>query len=181
MGKENKSQAGVGFLIHKDLAGNIVQFKGKSDRTAMIVVRLNSKYSVKVIQVYAPTSAYEDEVVEQMYEEINQLMDETPTHYTMVMGDFNAKIGVRRTDEDKIMGRYGVGERNERGDRLVEFAASRNLYISNNKFRKKAGRKWTWRSPDGNTKNEIDFILTNRKDALEDVSVINRVNKYSDH
>ena len=97
MRKENKSQAGVGFLIHKDLAGNIVQFKGKSDRTAMIVVRLNSKYSVKVIQVYAPTSAYEDEVVEQMYEEINQLMDETPTHYTMVMGDFNAKIGVRRT------------------------------------------------------------------------------------
>ena len=72
-----------------------MEFKGASERTAMLIVKLNSKYSVKIIQVYAPTSAYSDEVVEGMYEEINELMDKVTTQYTIVMGDFNAKIGMR--------------------------------------------------------------------------------------
>ena len=42
------------------------------------------------------------------------------------MGDFNAKIGKRKQNESCIMGPYGIGERNERGDRLVEFAAVEN-------------------------------------------------------
>ena len=29
-------------------------------------------------------------------------------------------------------------------------------------FQKKAGRRWTWKSPSGVTKTEIDNILTNR-------------------
>ena len=32
----------------------------------------------------------------------------------------------------------------------------------NTQFQKKAGRRWTWRSPDGNTKNEIDYIMTDK-------------------
>ena len=78
-----------------------------------------------------------------------------------------------------MLGKYGVGRRNERGDRLVEFAASRNLYIANTKFQKKS--KWTWKSPDGKTLNEIDFIMTSRIDTVKDVKVLNRINAGSDH
>ena len=35
----------------------------------------------------------------------------------------------------------------------VEWATSRNFKITNTQFQKKAGRRWTWRSPDGNIKN----------------------------
>ena len=181
IGQDNKSQAGVGFLVHKDIAKNVIEFKGGSERTAMIIVKLNSKYSVKIIQVYAPTSAYSDEVVEGMYEEINELMDKVSTQYTIVMGDFNAKIGMRKQGENSIVGPYGIGERNERGDRLVEFAASRKLYIGNSKYKKRDSRKWTWKSPDGSVKNEIDFIMTNKEDTIEDLTVLNRVNTGSDH
>jgi len=146
----------------------------------MIVLQLNSMYRVKIVQVYAPTSTYDDEVIEDMYEEINKLLDSVPTKYTMVLGDFNAKIGMRMKGESAIMGKYGIGIRNERGDRLIEFAASRQLYIANAKFPKKATRKWTWRSPDGKTKNEIDYIMTTREDTIKEVTVINRV-KGSDH
>src|SRR5271163_1116329 len=107
---------------------------------AMLVVKINSKYTIKVIQVYAPTSTYDDEIVEEMYDEINTLMDSVKTHYTMVIGDFNAKIGTRKTGEDNIMGISGIGERNERGERLIEFATSRKLYIANSKFPKKSGK-----------------------------------------
>ena len=43
------------------------------------------------------------------------------------MGDFNAKIGMRKQGENRIMEPYGIGERNELGDGLVEFTASRKL------------------------------------------------------
>ena len=48
-------------------------------------------------------------------------------------------------------------------------------------FQKKAGRRWPWRSPDGNTKNEIDYIMTGKPSTVTDVTVINRVNIGSDH
>ena len=54
----------------------------------------------------------------------------------------------------------------------------------NTQFQKKAGRRWTWRSPDGNTiltKNEIDYIMTDKPSTATDVTVINRVNIGSDH
>ena len=53
--------------------------------------------------------------------------------------------------------------------------------LINTQFQKKAGRRWTWRSPDGNTKNEIDYIMTDKPSMVTDVTVINRVNIGSDH
>ncbi len=37
-------------------------------------------------------------------------------------GDWNAKIGSNNADWKSVMGQYGYGERNERGERLLEFA-----------------------------------------------------------
>ena len=51
----------------------------------------------------------------------------------------------------------------------------------NTQFQKKAGRRWTWRSPDGQTKNEIDYIMPDKPSMVTDVSVINRINIGSDH
>ena len=39
----------------------------------------------------------------------------------------------------------------------------------------------TWRSPGGNTKNEIDYIMTDKPSMVTDVTVLNRVNIGSDH
>ncbi len=60
------------------------------------------------------------------------------------------------------------------GVTLVEWATSKNLKIMNPQFQKKAGRRWTWRSPDGNTKNEIDYIITDKPSMVTDVTVINQ-------
>ncbi|ELT97455.1 hypothetical protein CAPTEDRAFT_193412 [Capitella teleta] len=80
-----------------------------------------------------------------------------------------------------IKGEQGLGERNERGERLVQFATSKNLKITNTYFEKKSSRKWTWRSPNGETKNQIDFIMTNKKDIILNTEVIQRLNTGSDH
>ena len=75
--------------------------------------------------MYATTSTYDNKVIEDMYEEINKQLDSVPTKYTMVLGDFNPKIGMRMKGESAIMGKYGIGIRDEREDRLIKFAASR--------------------------------------------------------
>ena len=46
---------------------------------------------------------------------------------------------------------------------------------------RKAGRRWTWKSPNGVTKTEIDYMLTNRPNIVTEVTVINRVNIGSDY
>ena len=48
-------------------------------------------------------------------------------------------------------------------------------------FQKKTGRRWTWKSPNGVTKTEIDYILTNKPYIVTDVTVINQVTVGSDH
>lgn len=42
-------------------------------------------------------------------------------------------------------------------------------------FRKRESRKWTWRSPNGEHKNEIDFILCDNLGVMQDVEVLGRV------
>ena len=92
------------------------------------------------------------------------------------MGDFNAKVGGQTNTSERATGCFGLGQRNERGDTLVELATSKNFKIMNTPFQKKAGRRWTWGSPDGHTRNEIDYLMTDKPSMVTDVTVINRIN-----
>ena len=97
------------------------------------------------------------------------------------MGDVNAKVGGQTNTSERATGCFGLGQRNERRDTLVEWGTSNNFKVMNTPFQKKAGRSWTWRSPDGNNKHEIDYIMTNKPSMDTDVTVINRINIESDH
>ena len=82
----------------------------------------------------------------------------------VIMGDFNAKIGenLGRLYSNAI-GPYGLGERNSRGDRLEDFAVENDLVIVNTSFQQQKRRVYTCTSMDGNTRNQIYFILIKRK------------------
>ena len=98
------------------------------------------------------------------------------------MGDFNAKIGMRNTnDKMKCTGPFGTGNRNERGERLLDFAEENNLVVTNSLFFKAANRYWTWEAPGGVTKNQIDFILSSDRKIVQNCGVITKVDIGSDH
>ena len=149
-------------MIHKSLTSNIVEVGSVSARVAYLVIRITDRYRLKVIQVYAPTSTYPDDEVDAIYEDIAKAMPRTNTYYTVVMGDFNAKLGVQEYGESRV-GVFGYGCRNHREQMLVNFLESQGLFLMNYFFQKKPQRKWTWQSPDGVTKNEIDFIMSNKQ------------------
>ena len=58
-----------------------------------------------------------------------------------------------------VTGSHGTGIRNNSGQRLLEFCSANDLFVTNTGFRHHLRRKTTWISPDGRTKNEIDYIL----------------------
>ena len=98
------------------------------------------------------------------------------------MGDFNPKIGVRNIKENmKCTGPFGTGNRNERGERLLDFAEENNLVVTNSLFLKAANRYWTWEAPGGVTKNQTDFILSSDWKIMGNCEAITQVDICSDH
>ncbi|MEE6460211.1 hypothetical protein FKM82_000893 [Ascaphus truei] len=69
-------------------------------------------------------------------------------HLKIMMVDFNTKICVEQKDEGAF-GKYGYGNRNTYGDRLVELAECKNSNIMNSFFKKHPNKKWTWNGPNG--------------------------------
>ena len=73
-----------------------------------------------VIQVYAPTSNTEEAEVELFYEDLQDLLELTPKRDVLfITGDWNAKVGNQETPG--VTGKFGLGVRNEAGQRLTEF------------------------------------------------------------
>lgn len=120
-----------------------------SERVGYTILRLNSRYNLKVTIAYSPTTDHEDQEAETFYEDIKTALSHTPTHFNTICGDFNSKVGVKSEDTEIVMGKYGIGTRNSRGEMLVNFLLENNLYLMNSFFYKKPNRKWTWTSPDG--------------------------------
>ena len=60
-----------------------------------MTVRLRaSPFNITIIQVYAPTSSYDDNEVDEVYRELQSLVDQTPKQDILaVQGDWNAKVG----------------------------------------------------------------------------------------
>ena len=111
-----------------------------------------------VLQVYAPTSTAEEGDMEEFYGKVQHAVDEIPRGDVLyVIGDWNAKVGQDVTNG--TTGRFGLEERNELGDQLVEFCSRNYVQIMNTFFKLHARRLHTWRSPDQTTRNQIDCII----------------------
>src|ERR1043165_6219074 len=132
----------------------------------MLMVRVNAKpRNISIIQVYAPTTTNTEEDVNLFYEEVVKMIRKVPRRdILIVMGDFNAKGGEAMTDDyPTVVGRGGLGSGNEAGERLVEFCLDNELRLCNTWFEHHPRRLYTWTSPDGNTRNQIDYIAIAQK------------------
>ena len=85
----------------------------------MISVRFQGKpFNITVIQVYAPTSNAEEAEVERFYEDLQDLLELTPTKDVLfIIEDWNAKVGSQEIPG--VTGKFGLGIWNEAGQRLI--------------------------------------------------------------
>ena len=104
-------------------------------------------FNITVIQVYAPTSNGEEAEVEWFYEDLQDLLELTlKKDVLFIIGDWNAKVGTQETPG--VTGKFGLGIRNEAGQRLIEFCQEYALIIANPLFQQNKRRLYTWTSPD---------------------------------
>ena len=118
----------------------------KNDR--MISVRFQGKpFNIMVIQVYALISNVEEAEVEHVYEDLQDLLELTlKIDIIFIIGYWNAKVGSQETPG--VTGKFGLGVRNEAGQRLIEFCQE-NALVINTHFQQHKRRLYTWTSPGG--------------------------------
>ena len=77
----------------------------------------------------------------------------------LVMGDFNAKVGRREPSAmSSAVGLYGLGETNEASEQLEDFCLEHELALANTMFKQHPRWLYTWTSPDGNTRNQRNYV-----------------------
>jgi exonuclease III len=111
---------GVGILLSKNIRAALLEWNPITER--IITARVETKFrKMSIVQCYAPTEDAEPTEKEVFYSLLDRTL--TATHRSDIvsmMGDFNVKGGCANEDIEYIKGRYGLPQRNENGELLIE-------------------------------------------------------------
>ncbi|KAK6745064.1 hypothetical protein RB195_011647 [Necator americanus] len=154
---DSRGVGGVGVLVNTSMAKKIDSFEQQK-----------------------PESYEEEEEVKAFYMDLEKFYREDHASYKAIIGDFNAKVGPRRTPEEVYIGTHGL-QWNDQGERLSEFIMTTKTIHGNSQFQKPSSLRWTWESPGGGYRNEIDHIIVNERFCLTDVAVVPKLHTGSDH
>ena len=129
----------------------------------VMLIKIAAKpVGINIIQVYAPTTDYSDSDMEEFYEQVDSVRRQCKAEeVNIVMGDLNAKVGRGRSGT--VVGDFGLGSRNERGDKWVEWCESWEQVITNTWFNHHARHLYTWKSPGDRARNQIDYVTINKR------------------
>ena len=152
-------------MVNKRVQNAVLRCNLKNER--MISVCFQGKpFNITVIQAYAPTRNAEEVEVEQFFEDLQDLLElKSPKDVLFIIRDWNAKVGSQETPG--VTGKFGLGIRNEAGQRLIEFCQENILVIANTLFQQHKTRLYTWTSQMVNTKIRlIIFFAAKDGEAL---------------
>ena len=175
-----RNVGGVGFVVHPYISHLVSSYEILSPRLAILRLQLPRQKKVSIINCYSPTCTADESELDVFYNKLEEVIRNEKSFYKFVVGDFNARLGKASESEYRI-GKFGIGEKNENGDRLIGLLSTARLFHANSFFEKREDRRWTWESPNGTTHAEIDHILTNRKWCLFDTAVVPGFCTGSDH
>ena len=133
-GESSTHTKGVEILLNAKARKSLLSYNPIDSR--IIMARFNATpFNVTIIHVYAPTAESSEDDIESFYDVVENGIAEVPRKdIIIIIGDWNAKVGDNNLGWESVMGRHGYGKRNERGERLLEFAAEHNLFICNTRF-----------------------------------------------
>ncbi|VDM55113.1 unnamed protein product [Angiostrongylus costaricensis] len=115
---DNRGVGGVGVPVSTSQSMNIDSFEQLTTRIGRSrVKRRGSIPALKIFVVYAPTSNYNEAEVEAFYMNLEKFYREDQTFSKVIIGDFNAKIGPRKTSEGRHIGTHGL-DWNEQGRKI---------------------------------------------------------------
>ena len=173
---------GLGFIISKRFFPYVCSWTQISDRVVYLDLILPAKTvnkspcHVRIVNCHSPTlprSIQNPAIIEQFYDELTTSVQVPSRYEVFVAGDFNAKLGKRTLSDvengySENMGKYGVGRRNENGERLLNFLISNKMFAANTGFQHssrhittRTGTIRDSRSRNGTRRyySQIDYVL----------------------
>ena len=163
-GHEDQHIRGVGFVLNRQAARALVGWKPVTD--CIVTARFQSpQVKTTIIQAYAPTGDSSDIDKDAFYGQLQDVFDHIPSHdVKLLIGDFNAKISNNCQGLEHMIGMHGSAlHTSDNGERLLLFCNINGLCVSNTCFPHKDIHKKTWRSLNGFSHNEIDYICVNKR------------------
>uniref|UniRef100_A0A0K0DE21 Endo/exonuclease/phosphatase domain-containing protein n=1 Tax=Angiostrongylus cantonensis TaxID=6313 RepID=A0A0K0DE21_ANGCA len=152
--RDSRGVGGVGVLVNRSLCMNIDSFEQLTTRIRRLRLKTCGSIPASTIfVVYAPKSNYDEEEVEAFYTDLEKFYREDHTFLKVFIGDFNAKIGSRRTSEERHIGTHGL-KWNEQGERLSEIIMATKTIHGSSHFQKPCRQGWRWESHNGEYHNE---------------------------
>jgi exonuclease III len=142
----DRDERGIAIVVHKSIVKSVVKKSVYSDR--IIAVKLKAEpISILIVQVYMTTSEYDDDKVEELYDIIEEILEEDGKGKTntIIMGDWNSVVGDKANHN--TVGPYGLGRMNQKGQMLIDLCERNGLVITNTWFKKPKRRLYTWKSP----------------------------------
>ena len=115
-----------------------------------------------VVSCYAPTRAASREDKEAFFQELENFISSVPSgEVYILLGDFNARVGSRESDEQwtGVRGPHGYGVANDAGRELLSFLSSHQATVCNTWFEKKDIHKQTWQHPKSKLWSCIDLVV----------------------
>jgi len=152
---------GVGLIVNKTLGEKVKGYIQYNERIILVRFQTKPKNTI-VAQVYMPTTNSSEEELEEVYENLDKLIESVKGEENLiVMGDWNAIVGEEKVKN--ITGDYGLGNWNDRGDQLLEFCAKHKLIITNTCFNHLKRRRYTWKMPGDINRYQIDYIMVKNR------------------
>ncbi|XP_046855999.1 craniofacial development protein 2-like [Xenia sp. Carnegie-2017] len=158
--------SGVGFAIRTQLARRLVSLpQGISDRLMTLRLKLQKDCNATIVSAYAPTMTNPDEVKVDFYEELNQLLSSVDRRDKfIILGGFNARVGVDYTILPNILDRHGTGKCNSNSLMLLSLCAQHELTITNTLFQQADKLKNTWIHPRSKQWHMLDYVIVRQRD-----------------
>ncbi|XP_044573630.1 uncharacterized protein LOC123257756 [Drosophila ananassae] len=173
-GSNDGGRNGVGIYMSKQFKQTLISWSPISDRIISARFRCNARH-ITIVQCYAPTEDASDDIKDDFYNALTSSLTRIGRgDVKILMGDFNAKIGPNNNGLETIMGKHGVGSHSNNGDRLIDLCQTFQLVIGGTVFPHKEVHKYTWTSPNGHTRNQIDHICISKKWRRSLMDVRNR-------
>ncbi|VDO85234.1 unnamed protein product [Schistosoma margrebowiei] len=120
--------------------------------------------TMNIIQCYSSTNDSKDDIKDQFYERLQSIIEKCPrNNLTSVMGDLNAKVGIDNTRYEDIIGRHGLEERNENGERFENLCAFNRLVTGSTIYPRSCIHKATCMSPHHIKEYQINHICISEK------------------
>src|ERR1051325_11948362 len=115
--------------MDRETAKRVIEIEQCSDRVMLVKLKADP-VDIVLVQICMPTTDHDNEEIEEMYEKLEEILNtQKGTDYMVIMGDMNAVVGEGRDGQE--IGKFGLGQRNERGERLVEFCKRNRMVVTN--------------------------------------------------